>query len=48
MRVERFGLGDDYLDRLPDLIRAVTAEDVRAAAHSHLHPDAYYLVTLGP
>lgn len=48
LRVERFGLGDDYLDRLPSLIRGVNAEDVRDAAHQHLHPDAYYLVTLGP
>ncbi len=48
LRVERFGLGEDYLDRLPELIRAVTAQDVMESAHKHLHPDAYYLVTLGP
>lgn len=48
LRVERFGLGEDYLDRLPELIRAVTPEDVMESARKHLHPDAYYLVTLGP
>lgn len=46
--VERFGLGDDYVQTYPDLIRAVTAEQVREAAAAHLDPERFYLVTLGP
>lgn len=46
-RCERFDLGDDYVARFPDLINAVTVEDVRQSAKEHLDPDHYYLVTLG-
>jgi zinc protease len=46
--VERFGLGDDFLQRYPELIRAVAAEDVREVAERHLDPESYTLVTLGP
>ena len=46
-RCERFGLGDDYLQRYPELINAVTLEDVRDSAARHLDPEHYYLVTLG-
>jgi len=47
LRSERFDLGDDYIERLPGLYEAVTAEQVREAAERHLHPDRYHLVTLG-
>ncbi|MEZ5989539.1 MAG: pitrilysin family protein [Planctomycetota bacterium] len=48
VRLERFDLGLDHLDRLPGLIRGVTRDDVRAAAEAHLDPSRYDLVTLGP
>ncbi|PIE24664.1 MAG: hypothetical protein CSA62_02195 [Planctomycetota bacterium] len=48
IRLERFGLGDDYLRRYPELISAVTAKDVRESAEKHLDPERYTLVTLGP
>ncbi|MCB9880501.1 MAG: insulinase family protein [Planctomycetes bacterium] len=47
LRSERFGLGDDFVARYPDLIESVTRADVRDAAERHLDPDHYYLVTLG-
>jgi predicted Zn-dependent peptidase len=36
------------LQRYPELIRAVAAEDVREVAERHLDPESYTLVTLGP
>ena len=48
IRKERFDLGDDYLERLPRIIRAVSREQVREVANKHLDPDCYHLVTLGP
>jgi zinc protease len=47
IRAKRFGLGFDYLHRYPELIRAVTREDVRAAAERHLHPDRLVIVSAG-
>ncbi|MFQ5506523.1 MAG: M16 family metallopeptidase [Planctomycetota bacterium] len=47
LRLERYELGDDYIERLPGLINAVTREGVSESARKHLHPDRYHLVTLG-
>lgn len=44
---ERFGLGDDYAARYPDLIESVRASDVRDCAQRLLMPDNYYCVTIG-
>lgn len=46
-QVEYFGLGLDYPHRYPDLINAVTREDVLKAAQKYLHPDHYVLVVVG-
>jgi predicted Zn-dependent peptidase len=40
------GMGPDYLDRYPDLVEAVEAEDLRQAARRHLTDPA--VVTVGP
>jgi zinc protease len=47
IRARRFELGFDYLHRYPELIRAVTAEQVREAAERHLHPDRLVSVSAG-
>jgi zinc protease len=39
LAIEEFGLGLDYLDRYPDIIGAVSREQVRDAARSHLDPE---------
>jgi zinc protease len=39
LAIEEFGLGLDYLDRYPDIIAAVSREQVRVAARSHLDPE---------
>lgn len=36
---EFYGLGPDYIDRYPELYRAVTVEQVNKAARERLHPD---------
>lgn len=45
---EQFGLGLDYDQRLPELLRAVTMEDVRAAAAETLHADRAVVAIAGP
>ena len=47
VRARRFGLGFDYLDRYPDLIRSVTPERVLEVAQKHLHPDRMIVVSAG-
>jgi zinc protease len=46
--VEQFGLGLDYDRRLPECLRAVTLDEVRAAAAEQLRPDRAVVVTAGP
>ena len=46
--VEFFDLGLDYDARLPDLLRAVTVDDVHAAARRVLDPDRATIVIAGP
>ena len=45
---EQFGLGLDYDRRLADDIRAVTLDQVRAAAAELLHPDRAAVAIAGP
>ena len=46
-QVEYLGLGLDYVDRYPDLIRKVTAEDVLRVARKYLQPEKLILVVVG-
>jgi zinc protease len=46
--VERYGLGADYDQRLPGLIRSVTIDEVRAAAAEVLNPDLASVAVAGP
>ncbi len=48
LSIERFGHGLDYLDRFPDIINALTAEDLQRAAQAHLDPDRVVIGTAGP
>jgi zinc protease len=45
---EFFGLGPDYDTQLPDLLRAVTLEEVNAAARRVLDPGRATVVIAGP
>lgn len=46
--MEEFELGLDYLMRLPDLINAVTREDVMDAIRRYWIPDRYVVAVAGP
>lgn len=46
-QVEYLGLGLDYGDRYPELIRKVTAEDVLRVARTYLQPDKLIVVVVG-
>ena len=46
-QVEYFGLGADYPERYPSLIRAVTRQDVLRVARTYLHPENPVLVVVG-
>jgi zinc protease len=46
--IQRFGHGLDYLDRFPDVINALTVEDLQRAAQQHLDPDRMATGTAGP
>jgi zinc protease len=46
--MEFYALGLDHLLRLPERIRAVSAEQVQAAAQKYLATDKYALVVAGP
>ena len=45
---EVYGLGFDYLERYPDLIRAVTVEDISRVARKHIDPMSLTTVAVGP
>ena len=47
-RVESYDLGLDYLDRFPDIVNALTDDEVLEAAQRHLLPDNMIIVTAGP
>jgi zinc protease len=42
-----FNLGDDYVDKYPAYIDAVTKDDVRRVAEKYLQPENYRLVIVG-
>ena len=46
--IEFYGLGLDYLDRYPAIIRALTREEVQEAARRHLHPAHAVISVAGP
>jgi zinc protease len=48
IEAEVYGLGFDYLDRFPELIRAVTVEDVNRVARSYIDPQNLTTVIVGP
>ncbi len=47
VRAAHFQLGMDYVRRYPDLIGAVTREEVQRVAAAHLHPEQVAIVSCG-
>ena len=48
LEAEVYGLGFDYLEEYPDLIRAVTVEDVSRVARTYIDPENTTTVVVGP
>lgn len=48
IQLERYNLGLDYYLRYPDMVRAVTLEDVLAAARRYLDPQRLAIAVAGP
>jgi zinc protease len=48
INLERYALGLDYYRRYPDLIRAITRQEVLDAARHYLHPDRLGIAVAGP
>lgn len=45
---EIYGLGFDYLERYPDLIKHVSVADVSRVAQDYIHPDRLVTAVVGP
>jgi zinc protease len=45
-QIEFYGLGLDYLDRYPEIIRKISREDVLRAAKTYLHPEKLIVVVV--
>lgn len=48
LEAEVYGLGFEYLEKYPDLIRAVTVEDVSRVARTYIDPENVTTVVVGP
>jgi zinc protease len=48
LSTEYYGLGLDYLDRYPGLVRGVTREAMREAARAHMDPAGFSVAVAGP
>ena len=48
LNIEYYGLGLDFLDRYPALIKALTTDDLQTAAKQYLHPEAVSIAIAGP
>jgi zinc protease len=48
LNIERFDLGFDYYRRYPEMVRAVTPDDVLTTARKYLHPDRLAVAVAGP
>jgi len=48
LRIERYDLGLDYYRQYPDLVRAVTREEILAVAQKYIVPERIAIATAGP
>jgi zinc protease len=48
LNIERFDLGLDYYRQYPNLVRAVSVEDVLATARKYIDPERLVIATAGP
>lgn len=48
LNLERFGLGMDYYQRYPEMVQAVTAEQILHTARTYLDPERLAIISSGP
>lgn len=48
LTIEKWGLGADYYERFPDLVRAVSREQILEAARQYFRPEAHIRTVAGP
>ena len=48
LQIHLFQLGDDFITRYPDLIKAVTKADIQTTAQKYLSDEVYALSIAGP
>jgi zinc protease len=48
LNIERYDLGMDYYRRYPDLVEAITPEDVMLVARKYIDPDRLVIASAGP
>jgi len=48
LNIERFDLGMDYYRQYPDLVKAVTVDEVRETARKYIDPNRLAIATAGP
>ena len=48
VNLERYNLGLDYYRRYPDMVRAITVDQILAAAHHYFDPDRLGIAIAGP
>lgn len=48
LNIERYDLGLDYYRQYPDLVRAVTVEEVLETARKYINPERLVIATAGP
>jgi zinc protease len=48
LEAETYDLGFDYLEKYPELIRAVTVDDINRVTRKHIHPERLTTVVVGP
>jgi len=48
LEAEIYDLGFDYLEKYPELIRAVTVDEVNRVTRKHIHPERLTTVVVGP
>jgi len=48
LEAETYDLGFDYLEKYPELIRALTVDEVNRVTRKHMHPERLTTVVVGP
>jgi zinc protease len=46
-QIEYYGLGLDYPEKYPSILKAITRDDLHRVAKTYLHPENYILVVVG-